>query len=93
VDLAKSLVVINRKSVEPFSREKLLISIYDSLRHRKTAVNDATGLSSTVISRLYSLSHEAQIKREDIINTTIAVLRRFDKVAATHYTAFHPAKL
>jgi len=79
--------------LEPFWRDKLLISVYDSLRHRKTAINDAEGLTGTIISRLYPHLKDAQIKQEDIIKTASLVLQRFDRVAATHYKAFHPLGL
>lgn len=91
VDAAQALRVKNGKRFEPFSRDKLLLSIYDSLRHRKTAVTDATGLTATVMSLLYQSISEATLERESIVEITSAVLERFDKAAATHFRAFHPS--
>lgn len=76
--------------IEPFSRDKLLVSVYDSLRHRKTALSDASGLTNTIIGRLLHMVENAQLSKNDIARTAIAVLKRFDAVAATHYGAFHP---
>lgn len=77
------------KHSEPFSRDTLLLSIYDSLKHRKTAVTDATALTATVLGKLYPLIHEATLERDDIVAIASETLRRFDPVAATHYQAFH----
>lgn len=90
VDFGGSVTVRDPKSLQPFQRDKLLMSIYDSLKHRKTALTDATGLTDTVISRLYPLMHQAAVEKADIIAVTITTLKRFDKAAATYYQAFHP---
>lgn len=90
VDLSGSVTVRDIKRLQPFQRDKLLLSIYDSLKHRKTALSDATGLTDTVISALYPLMHDAMVQKADIIEITIKTLKRFDKVAATYYQAYHP---
>ena len=90
VDLSGSVTVRHLKALQPFQRDKLLMSIYDSLKHRKTALSDATGLTDTVISKLYPLMQQAVLQKIDIIQTTTLVLQRFDKPAATYYQAFHP---
>lgn len=93
VDLSGSIVVKSLAGVEPFSREKLLLSIYDSLRHRATALGDAEGLTGTVIASLYDLVQNATLEKDVITATVAQALRRFDKVAYVHYTAFHPLKV
>lgn len=92
IDFSKSLVVETaRGSYEPFERDKLLLSIYDSLRHRKTAQTDATALTGTIITQL--LRHKtAQLHVTLIANTTYSVLQRFDAAASVHYRAFHPVR-
>jgi transcriptional regulator NrdR family protein len=90
VDLAGSVRVKHKGSLEPFLRDKLLLSIHDSLKHRKTAQSDATGLTDTVISALHTHMHDAVLQKTDIIQTTTVVLLRFDKAAATYYQAYHP---
>lgn len=88
----QSLTVQKGNDYEPFSRDKLLLSVYDSLRHRKTALSDATSLTGTVWSQLLPHIKNASIKREDIVGSTFKVLSRFDKAAATHYLAYHPLR-
>jgi transcriptional repressor NrdR len=90
VDLGGSITVRDMKQLEPFQRDKLLMSVYDSLKHRKTALSDATGLTDTVISKLYPLMKDAVVDKSSISQTTWGVLKRFDKAAATYYAAFHP---
>lgn len=92
IDLSGSITVRDMKHLEPFQRDKLFMSIYDSLKHRKTALSDASGLTDTVISRLYPLMKDAIVERMAIIGAVTEVLTRFDGVAATHYDAFHPPK-
>lgn len=90
IELAQSLSVQSESHLEPFSRDKLLLSLYESLKHRNTALGDAAALTNTVIGHALSLSDRAVIDREALITVTITVLERFDLSAATHYRAFHP---
>lgn len=66
------------------------MSVYDSLRHRKSALTDATSLTATIVSNMYDLADNGVIEREAVVTVTSAVLERFDKIAAIHYKAFHP---
>ena len=90
VDLSGSITVKHDKRLEPFQRDKLLLSVYESLKHRKTALSDATSLTDTIISGLYPLMHSAMIENDQISQVVFAVLERFDKPAAVYYAAFHP---
>ena len=77
-------------TLQPFYRDKLFLSIYDSLKHRKTAQMDATALADTIIGKLHSNSQGAGIERDYVADVTYKTLKLFDQVAATHYKAFHP---
>jgi transcriptional regulator NrdR family protein len=89
-DLLKSLSVTDGKNLQPFSRDKLFLSVHDSLKHRKTATNDASWLTDTIISRLYPLIASGSLNAPDITQTTTVILKRFDKAATTYYQAYHP---
>lgn len=91
-DLTQALLVRRTISLEPFQRDKLFLSVYDSLRHRHTATQDATALTATIICMLTPHITNAQIDREYIINTAAEVLEHFDNTAATHYRAFHQSR-
>ncbi len=89
VDFTKSIVVGTPSgSYEPFERDKLLLSVYDALRHRNTAQTDATALTVTIVGKLTAI-HVATITSTTIATTAHEVLRRFDSAAAVHYKAFH----
>lgn len=70
--------------------EILLVSIYQSLRHRPSAPADAAALTQTVLGRLLPQITEGSLERQQIIATTSLVLKRFDRAAATSYLAYHP---
>ncbi len=78
--------------IEPFQRDKLFLSVLDSLRHRKTAVSDATALTATIWSRLLPLVQEAGLERDQTVIIAHDVLKKFDKAAASAYQAYHPLR-
>ena len=80
----------SEKRAEPFQRDILFVSVYESCRHRKQAVAQAAALTDTVLGRLRSKIHEASLTRDDVISVTADVLRRFDKAAYSAYLAYHP---
>lgn len=90
IDVAQALSVHRDGRLEAFSRDILLLSIYDSLKHRKTAAADATALSLTILSQLYHLVTGGILERDQIVAISIDTLEHFDSVAATYYKAFHP---
>lgn len=77
---------------QPFSRDKLFVSVYEACRHRKTALADATALTETILQRLAPHFRQAVVEREVVIATALTVLGRFDHVAATYYGAYHDMK-
>ncbi len=78
--------VVKDESMHEFVPEILFISLYEALRHRKTAVTDAAALSQTVMQDLYSL-RQAALSTGDIKKAAHAVLVKFDKTAAAVYQA------
>lgn len=64
VDTSQALSLRRKTHLQPFSRDTLLLSIYDSLRHRPTAVNDASALTATAIGLLYPLAIDAVLERD-----------------------------
>ena len=102
IDLAQSLMVAKstdsateaahatKSQMEPFDRDRLFISIYESLRHRPAAARDARGLADTVTAHIISASQHGLVPLRTITEIVLNTLRRFDMAAATHYGAFHP---
>ena len=75
--------------LQPFSRDKLFLSLYHSCRHRQTAETDASGLTETVIKKLLARSSDGVIDSQMIVSTAQVVLSRFDRAAAVQYNAYH----
>jgi hypothetical protein len=67
----------------------MLLDLYDCLRHRKTALLDATALTNTILGRLLPLITNASLQRSDIITVTTEMLKNFDHPAQVHYQAYH----
>lgn len=78
------------RQLQPFLRDKLLISVFESCKHRKTAVSDAGGLTDTVLARLPEVMAEGGVIESLHLSALVLdVLEKFDTVASTHYQAFH----
>jgi transcriptional repressor NrdR len=92
-DLSTTIAVrMSSKTLLPLQRDKLLVSIYDSCKHRATAYEDATELTKTCIADIIQSAVSGVVDRNAIVAITGSVLDRFDKVAATMYRAYHPLK-
>lgn len=77
--------------LQPFQRDILFISVYDSLRHRKTAVADAEALTATVLRALPTcFNTDRSVDRAKLVKLAGDTLHRFDSAAAVQYQAFHP---
>lgn len=72
-----------------FSRDKLFLSIYESCKHRKDAVNDSSAITLNVIGKLSGFSATGEILRIELIDTVLKVLNNFDTTAANVYSGLH----
>jgi transcriptional repressor NrdR len=72
-----------------FERDKLLLSLYKSCDHRSKAVEDASGICSSIVTKLESQSSNGIIEAASIAQTCLIALNRFDKTAAMRYQALH----
>lgn len=90
VDFYTSISVIdNSGNLEPFLRDKLLLSVHSSLQHRKTAITDATALTDAIIGRLYVDVDNGSISSSSIAKKVLLTLNLFDKASSIHYQSFH----
>jgi len=83
------LIVGNNKRIKSFSRDKLFLSLYESCKHRPKAVDDAAGLTDTVINKLRPMVENGTVQKMHLKEIILICLNRFDKTAATHYQAYH----
>ena len=90
VDTTTSLTVRHEKgSVRPFSRDKLFLSILQSVGHRQRPVEDAGALTATVIAKLLHANSVGALSGNDIAATVLSALLHFDQAAAVQYRAYH----
>lgn len=86
----KSSWLVNKNDVlSPFSRDNLYISIFNSLKHRNRALDEASELSTTVINKIQSDIQDAVINVSKIKEITHKCLSNFDFVASVQYKAFY----
>ncbi len=79
-------VVRSDNHLEPFSRDVLFISIFESLAHRNDRLTASTALINTVIDQVLSLK-SAEVPISKLVVLVGETLNRFDKVAASVYKA------
>ena len=77
------------KPLQPFSRDKLYLSLHRSCQHRDTAISDAAALAETVIKKLAGEVRDGTLSSKTIVRTAVVALNRFDTAASVHYQAFH----
>lgn len=91
LDYSKGLVVQNDKNkITPFQREKLFLSIYRSCRHRKNSLEDAIGLTETVIGKITKLVTGGSISASILAQEAFETLQNFDQAGSVQYSAYHP---
>lgn len=93
IDWGKAIRFKRKGRLEPFLRDQLYISVYEACRHRKTASADATGLTGTILSRVWPRIENATLERDLLVRAATEVLKRFDRSAATTYLAYHSLKI
>lgn len=82
-------LVESKHGLQPFSRDKLFISLHRSLQHRPSATADAGALSETIIKKLLNQVVKGRINSRIISQAAQVTLNRFDNAASVHYQAFH----
>jgi len=89
-DLNNSLLVKNNQGdLSPFLEEKLFQSIYESCKHRKSALNDSVSLKDTILRFILLDNNSAIIEKQYVFDKTHEVLSKFDNVSATYYKAYY----
>ncbi len=76
--------------LEPFYKEKLLMSLNASLSHRSDCLPLSVAACGTIVGKLLSLSRNGVVDRPTVISTAVTVLERLDRSSSVHYRAHHP---
>jgi transcriptional repressor NrdR len=89
--LAGSLMLrVTGNALQAFSRDKLFLSIYESCKHRRNAIDDASAITLTVVGRLSGFSATGEILRSELISIVLGVLNNFDPTASSVYAGLYP---
>jgi transcriptional regulator NrdR family protein len=73
---------------EPFCRDKLFLSIYQSISHLDNSVYAACELTQTISNELLANKPLAPIiNTSDISHATLTVLKRYNAAAAVYYAS------
>lgn len=89
LDYENALRVRKNKALQPFQRDRLYISVYNSVSHRKTALGDATELTDNIVNALLTIQTNGVLTRSQIVEATAVALERFDPAAGVYYRAHH----
>ena len=90
VDLEDALRIKTTSGrLQPFLRDKLLVSVHLSLSHRKTALSDSTELTDTIIGTLAGLHTDGVIDITALTDEAASTLARFDNAAGVYYKAHY----
>ncbi len=75
-------------TLEPLVREVFFVMVYESLSHRKDALEAATALTDTIFGTIHR--HKTLVVDQVWLHQHVyETLRRFDKPAAVRYKATH----
>ena len=97
IDLSASLRIKRSDGLQPYKKEKLMISLHESLKHLEGAPEAAKELTETISSRLISnlnsSGRSSVLSISELVQCTSEVLNQFDKVAGLHYQAIYKEHL
>jgi len=89
IKLDEALRVQKRgRSIEPFLRDKLFLSIYQSVSHLKNPIDTAHQLTNTVLRHILKEISGPTISTDKIAILTTQVLKRYNAAAAVRYLSF-----
>lgn len=79
----------NNGQISPYSTDKVFVSVFRSLSHRKSPVEDSRGIATTITESVCQLQRNGVISKGELQKTISKILHRFDNVARVHYDAHH----
>lgn len=76
--------------LKPLERDTLLLTVYESCKHRQKALEESSHLTNTIIGNvLQQIDTDGTIEQEKLHTIVRQVLERFDPAAATIYKAYN----
>jgi|HubBroStandDraft_4_1064222.scaffolds.fasta_scaffold54793_1 transcriptional regulator NrdR family protein len=94
VQLSTALMVrySGKNQLRPFSRDELFLSIYESCKHRRKAIDDTSAITQTIISRLNGMSDTGSVLYTELVDVVRSVLKNFDQTALAVYEGLHTTR-
>lgn len=84
-----SIIKKNSDDLEPFNRANLYISVYESLKHRKAALEESDELTNTIILDLSKKARDGLIFIDDLRDSVMNTLSKFDNTSLVYYKAYY----
>jgi transcriptional regulator NrdR family protein len=78
------------RSLRQFKKEQLFVSILKCCEHRKCAIDDASALTETILSKMVRSSTSSVIAANHVASLVHETLQLFDNASAVQYAALHP---
>lgn len=89
-DFALSIAVRYKNGkISAFMPDKVFVSVFKSMTHRKDPTYDSRGITDTVINIICKEQDNGIIKKETVKRIIANTLQRFDDVAYVSYVAHH----
>lgn len=83
-------MIKSTESLKPLERDALLLTVYESCKHRQKALEEASHLTNTIIGdALKQIDTNGTIEQQKLHTIARQVLERFDPAAATIYKAYN----
>ena len=76
------------KQIEPFVRDKLFLSIYQSVRHLDSPTIIATNLTTTVLRHMLKNLSGPLISSDQLAKLVCQTLKQYDAAGAVRYLSF-----
>lgn len=88
-EFGSAIMITDKDGLRPLERDQLLITIYESCKHRTSAFSDAVALTNTIVGEILKhVTADGTIEHKKLHSVVRTVLERFDPAAATIYTAY-----
>lgn len=89
-DLSNSILVIKRnKELQPFSRDKLFVSVLLATNHLKNNVADAGALTNTILRHILNQTpRDPDITTSQIAKIVLSVLKKYDAASSIKYASY-----
>lgn len=85
IEADQALQIVQGETRESFSRARLLLSLAQACSHRSDDAEAAFYLANVVETKLFSLSAQGIISKQQIITTTLTALKNYDTKAYLKY--------